>query len=126
MFTEGGRYYFEIFLNKGHMFKIGVCRPDIEFEEAFCDTTNGWGIYNGQLRHNSSSSGAKYGAQLKVGDIVGVALDMVDGTLTFYRNGECWGEAFRSHELAHGELVAAVASIYRDDTFTLRSNFKED
>lgn len=29
IFTEGGRYYFEIFVNKGQLLKIGVSRPDI-------------------------------------------------------------------------------------------------
>ncbi len=29
IFSEGGRYYFEIFINKGQLIKIGVCRPTI-------------------------------------------------------------------------------------------------
>ena len=29
IFSEGGRYYFEIFINKGHLLKIGVCRPEV-------------------------------------------------------------------------------------------------
>lgn len=27
-FHEGGKYYFEIFVNKGELLKIGVTRPD--------------------------------------------------------------------------------------------------
>lgn len=126
IFTEGGRYYFEIFINKGHLLKIGVCRPDVGLEEAFSDTAKGWGIYNGELRHNSNSTGPKYGYQLKTGDIVGVALDMVEGTLSYYRNGESWGHAYKDEELKKGELVAAVAPIYNNDVFTLRTMLKED
>jgi hypothetical protein len=51
---------------------------------------------------------------------------MVIGTLTFYKNGECWGVAFKDDELRKGELVAAVSPIYVNDVFTLRSTIKED
>ena len=46
--------------------------------QAFSDSIKGWAIYNGELRHNSNSSGKKYGACLSVGDTVGVALDMIN------------------------------------------------
>lgn len=72
-----------------------MCRPDVSLDGAFCDTLNGWGIYNGELRHNSNSTGAKYGTALKEGDIVGVGLDMVEGSMVYYRNGECWGVAYK-------------------------------
>jgi hypothetical protein len=95
IFTEGGRYYFEIFINKGQLIKIGVCRPAvINLEEAFSDGVHGWAIYNGQTRHNSNSTGPNYGTQLASGDIIGVALDMVEGSLTYYCNEKCWGVAF--------------------------------
>jgi len=32
---------------------------------------------------------------MKAGDIIGVAVDMEMGTLSFSRNGECWGIAFK-------------------------------
>ena len=76
--------------------KIGVCRPNINnFECAFCDSNDGWAIYNGQTRHGSNSTGPNYGSQLVAGDIIGVALDMVEGTLSFYRNQQFWGVAFK-------------------------------
>lgn len=96
IFTAGGRYYFELFINKGQLIKIGVCRPSpVNLEEAFCDNTNGWAIYNGETRHNSNSTGPKYGTQVQPGDTIGVALDMVDGTLEYYHNGKSWGIAFK-------------------------------
>ena len=51
---------------------------------------------------------------------------MVAVALSFYRNGECWGVAFKDEELRKGELVAAVSPIYVGDVFTLRSMIKED
>lgn len=57
---------------------------------------------------------------------MGIALDMVEGTLTYYRNGTSWGVAYKDPELAKGELVASVSPIYVNDVFTLRSLIKED
>ncbi len=44
--------------------------------KAFCDTPDGWAIYNGELRHNSNATGEKYGELFGPGDIIGVNLDM--------------------------------------------------
>jgi hypothetical protein len=63
---------------------------------------------------------------LASGDIIGVAIDMVEGTLGYYRNETYWGVAFKDDELKKGELVASVSPIYNNDTFTLRSMIKED
>ena len=57
---------------------------------------------------------------------MGVALDMVEGTLAYYRNGDYWGVAYKDEELKKGEYVAAVAPIYNNDVFTLRTMLKED
>ena len=63
---------------------------------------------------------------MAAGDIIGVALDKVEGTLGFYKNGQYWGVAFKEETLKQGEFVAAVAPIYSGDQFTLRSMIKED
>ena len=47
---------------------------------------------NGQKFHNSASTA--YGATYGNGDIVGIALDMDAGTITFYKNGATQGQAF--------------------------------
>lgn len=46
------------------------------------------------------------------------------GTLSFYRNDECWGIAFKDEELRKGQLVAAVSPITVNDVFTLRNLVK--
>ena len=53
------------------------------FSQAFSDSANGWAIYNGELRHNSNSSGPKYGSSIQAGDIIGVMLDMSEVKLLF-------------------------------------------
>ncbi len=76
-FLPGNTYYWEIKILKGKLIKIGVCRTHVKTSEAFSDTMDGWAIYDGQLRHNSNSSGKKYGTKLKEGDVIGVMLDMI-------------------------------------------------
>ena len=57
----GNKYYFEIKIIKGNLIKIGVSKSQNFLDEAFCDGDKGWDIYNGELRHNSNSTGPKYG-----------------------------------------------------------------
>lgn len=75
--------------------------------QAFSDYKTGWALYNGELRHNSNSSGQKYGKTINAGDVIGVAVDMIEvknihiyfntklinnllitkkGTISFYKN----------------------------------------
>ena len=42
-------------------------------------------------------------------------LDMIEGKLSFSRNGEDWGVAFDTPELKQGTLVPAVAMINEND-----------
>ena len=74
----GKKYYFEVTINKGLLTKVGIARPDASTEEAFCDSGKGWGLYNGELRHASNSSGIKYGMTLREKDVVGILLDTVE------------------------------------------------
>ena len=48
---------------------------------------NGMGYYgsNGDKYYNGS--GVAYGATYTTGDVIGVALDLTDGTITFYKDG---------------------------------------
>ena len=82
----GLKYYFEVSVISGSP-KVGVSRSTANINQvrelsksiqAFSDGPDGWAIYNGELRHKSNSTGAKYGKQIQAGDIVGVMLDMID------------------------------------------------
>jgi len=46
-FIPGDKYYFEIYITKGSLIKIGVSRPSVSLTEAFSDSKDGWAIYNG-------------------------------------------------------------------------------
>ena len=53
----GQNYFFMIKIVKGGFCKVGVCRRKAPVEMAFCDTEDGWALYNGELRHNSNCAG---------------------------------------------------------------------
>jgi hypothetical protein len=91
----------------------------LSLSKAFCDTPDGWAIYNGELRHNSNAMGEKYGEVFGPGDIIGVNLDMQQGTISFSKNSVEWGVAFRSEELKKGCLYAAVSPIYIKDEYMI-------
>jgi len=64
--------------------------------------------------------GDKYGEIIGPGDVVGVKLDMLEGTLSFGKNGVDWGIAYWSEELKKGVLYAAVSPIYVKDEYMIK------
>ena len=46
-FLPGDKYYVEVYIIRGSLIKIGVARPTSKLNEAFSDSKDGWGIYNG-------------------------------------------------------------------------------
>ena len=68
-----------------------MCRKDAPFEQmSFCDTDQGWAVYNGELRHGSNHTSKKfvseYSSIFEAGDVVGVMVDMINGTISFTKN----------------------------------------
>lgn len=54
-FVAGEKYFFEIIVIQGSLIKIGVSRAISKLDQvgynhykAFCDTSEGWAIYNGE------------------------------------------------------------------------------
>lgn len=63
---------------------------------------NSWGYLSSGSAGNAGNFNA-YGATFTTGDVIGVALDMDGGTLTFYKNGVSQGQAFSG--VASGEFA---------------------
>lgn len=51
---------------------------------------------------------------------------MIQGTLSFSKNGRDWGVAFKDEQLKQGELYAAVAPIYSGDSYSITRPTPED
>jgi hypothetical protein len=90
-----GKWYWEITLNQvnANAMMLGVGSSGAALTNFVGSDVNGWGYYQtGQKFHTNSS--ASYGASYATGDIIGVALDLDAGTLTFYKNGVSQGQAY--------------------------------
>ena len=77
-------------------------------------------MFNGQLRHANAFGGRNYadnvpgvkkGSRFLDGDVIGILVDRVVGTMTYFKNGISLGLAFETPELLKGDLRPAVASI---------------
>lgn len=93
-----GQHYWEIVADgrTEHELKIGVTlQQKFALANSFCDYDFGFGYYGmGQLRHGSNSDGMKYGLPFKKQGILGVYLNMNQGTLSFSLDGVYFGIAF--------------------------------
>ena len=109
--VTSGKWYFEGTCVGGISWEIGIYGVDpidsrfYTDDEAIGYSSTGYGYkHNGDKVNNltSSSYGATYGAN----DVIGVALDLDGGTLTFYKNGTSQGTAFSS---LSGKFALAVS-----------------
>jgi hypothetical protein len=124
----GDRYFFEVKFLKGCNFKVGVSTSNRIIEQAFCDSSDGFGFYSaGQLRNGSKTSGKKYGDSFKgtgKNDVIGVYLDLIDGRIFFSKNGEVFQEAFGNIEIV--EYWPACCCLTKDESFELLFPSPED
>ena len=70
------------------------------------DDVTGYGYYTNGSKYNNASA-VSYGATFTTNDVIGVALDLDAGTLTFYKNGVSQGTAFTG---LSGEFVFATGN----------------
>ena len=95
---------------------IGVYDPTTYFinyytSSIFWDTgITGYGYYGANGEKLNNGSGVTYGNTYTNGDVIGVALDMDSGTLTFYKNGVAQGTAFTGLSGTLAPIVATLVS----------------
>jgi hypothetical protein len=90
-----GQWYWEVTVTSalaGGTTGVGVITPDSYVEGANPPTTNYLYIQSGNKFTNGTSTA--YGATFTNGDVIGVALDVGAGTITFYKNNVSQGTAF--------------------------------
>ena len=111
-----GVHYFEIIADKRteSELKIGVTKnPNFNYDTSFSDYPFGWAFYGvGQLRHENNANGDTYGKKFKKSGTLGVFLDMNKGILSFALDREYFGIAYKSEELKHGPIYAAISLLH--------------
>ena len=77
--------------------------------------SNGYAYFNDGYKAGQGSTGA-YAATFTTSDVIGVALDLGAGTLTFYKNGTSQGQAFSG--ITSAESWLPIIQIYRSSGTT--------
>jgi len=126
MGVSSGKWYWECLLQNlnSDSSEIGIANTNsIRTDVTLGRTSDSYAYLNNgnKFSNNSSSS---YGATYTTGDIIGVALDLDGGTLTFYKNNASQGTAFSS--LPSGYYVMGVSEGSTGNQQTQILNFGQD
>ncbi|MBU0752356.1 MAG: hypothetical protein KJ787_13870 [Gammaproteobacteria bacterium] len=93
-YVTSGKLYFEGTCVSPSFTMIGVATPSASPTEAYAAPTESWTYLDGGTKYGNGSAGLSYGASFTANDVVGVALDLDAGTITFYKNNVSQGVAF--------------------------------
>ena len=118
--VTSGKWYWECTMSGTQFFSVGVGLREGIANEYPASQSTAW-IYDGRGYKNGNNTQISYGTTFTGGDIIGVALDMDAGTLTFYKNGVSQGVAF-STGLA-GNLIFPHVGVYANGTTAQFVNF---
>lgn len=105
---SSGKWYYEwLATNLAALYTIiGVGTSGVSLSSYCGSNSSGWGYKIGAQRFHSGS-GFAYGTSANNGDYIGVAVDIDNGTLEFYKNGVSQGVAYSSG--VTGDLYAYVS-----------------
>lgn len=121
--VSSGKWYWEVTAVSAtnNVYMIGVSNSSATMTNYFGSDANGWGYFGNNGQKYNSGSGTAYGATYTANDVIGVALDMNAGTLTFYKNGTSQGTAFTG---LTGTLFPAISDGNgTTDSATMNVNF---
>jgi len=96
LIPTSGKWYWECEVGgAGNEYMIGITGEQSALSGQYPGQANGYGYYRSGQKF-TASTGSAYGASYTSGDVIGVAVDVDAGTLTFYKNGTSQGVAFSS------------------------------
>ena len=94
--VTSGKYYWEIKFKSGNYGMIGISDASLAGGQiSYAAGALNYYVQNGTLYGDvgGSFSGTSYGSALSANDVLGVALDMDNGNVKFYKNGSDLGNA---------------------------------
>ena len=102
---SSGKHYWEVTFDALTGLTIGIANSTASLTSYLGFDANGWSYYSSNGNKVNNVTQVAYGATYVAGDIVGVALDMDAGTITFYKNGASQGQAYSG---LSGTMFAAL------------------
>ncbi len=125
--VSSGKWYYEITCGAftgGTGLEIGASQEDlvstISASEGPGDCPNGYFYINDGRKVNNSSP-SSYGASYTDGDVIGVALDLDNSTIEFFKNGVSQGDAYTN--MNAGTYFPAVGDYNNSGTASFTANF---
>ena len=127
--ASSGKWYWEahlIFTDGSNLASIGVSETGYMAGAPFDNGAafNGYVYINNGTKNSSFGNASSYGTSYAVGDIIGVALDLDNGTLAFYKNNVSQGTAFTGVDREYGAYWSGygntdrwVANFGQDSSF---------
>jgi hypothetical protein len=96
--VSSGKWYWEYTINStnGFGFLLGIALSS-EFTATYVgNTATSYGYFGNNGNKYNNGTGVAYGSAYGASDVIGVALDLTAGTLTFYKNNVSQGTAYSS------------------------------
>lgn len=124
IYVSSGKWYWEVTPTALGLSLIGVANKNVNTASNAVthDTTNAYTYYNfSGNKFGPTSNNTGYGATYAANDVIGVALDMDNGTIVFYKNNTSQGTAYSG--LTGIELAPFVSIHDYVSTGTLNVNF---
>jgi hypothetical protein len=116
-FVTSGKWYWEVtantYVSGGVPFGFGIADATALLTNDIGSNAGGW-VYESNGNKKNNGSGVSYGASWTTGNIIGVALDMDNGTVVFYKNGASQGTAYSSG--LSGKAIAPIVGLYPGET----------
>jgi len=93
---SSGKWYFEFLWNAtASAYGIfGIVADTVNPDTQYAGQGDSYSYRSDNGNKITGGTASSYGASFTTGDIIGIAVDMDNGTLTFYKNGSTQGQAF--------------------------------
>lgn len=127
---NNGRYFWELRLSKrvfgtSMMFGVGTCRQRLHtdsFTNLLGEDDNGWGLsHKGLLWHGGRWYHYTKPFRENEATTIGILFDGIAGTLTYYKDGQCLGVAFKGLNEVKDPLFPVICSTAAKTEITLGS-----
>ncbi|XP_059221826.1 SPRY domain-containing SOCS box protein 3 [Stomoxys calcitrans] len=131
---NNGRFYWELHVSQrifgtSIMFGIGTRKARLHansFRNMLGENEHGWGLsHKGVLWHKGIALIYTDRFKENQATVVGLLFDGIEGTLTYYKDGECLGVAFRGLDKIKEPLYPIVCSTAAKTEMTLKSTRSE-
>jgi hypothetical protein len=123
IYVTSGKWYFEVTkVGSGggiDYTMVGVANNSAVSSEGYTTPSNSWTYLSSGNKYGNGTN-TTYGATFTGGDVIGVALDMDAGTITFYKNNTSQGTAFTG---LTGQLAPWVGNFANSGTSSAQCNF---